>query len=185
MISRDITGSVSNGSEQLFNLLALVSNPKLYEEKIKELQDAVAKNQKYVDAVGHVDEVLRLRKEAADAAKAAKDKADESNRLAAEALRKAQAEASAVVSAARDSANKLNNEAKQAVDKANDLVKKAESRNLDVDVREVRLEKIESELKAKEAALVKALAEAEAAKSAALKAKEEVLAKHKAFLQGL
>ena len=185
MISRDITGAVADGSDKLFNLLALVSNPKLYEEKIKELQDATAQHKKYVDAVGHVDEVLRLRKEDADVAKAAKDKADESNKFAADVVKKAQADAAAIVAAARESAKKLSNDAKEAADKANNLVKQAELRMADLNARDLRLKTLESGLQAKSAELSAAMAEAETAKQDAIVTKNDIIAKHKALIEGL
>ncbi len=185
-IARDITGAaISDGSDKLFSLLALVSNPKVYEAKVKELQDLTAQNKKYVDAVGPVDDIVRLRNEAAELHKAARAKAEEAEKAAAEALKNAQAEAAAVIAAAKEAADKLAGEAKAATKKANDLTKKSTDRATALDAREAELGKLAESLRVKDAALVKALADAEVAKNEAAKAKDDLLAKHKAFLQGL
>ena len=70
-ISTNIDGSTVGGANQLLDLLSLVSNPAVYEAKVKSLQNAIAENQKYVEAVAPVSEILDLR-EKIKADKAAK-----------------------------------------------------------------------------------------------------------------
>jgi hypothetical protein len=71
MIATDITGQSNSGATQLFDFLNVVSNPTLYQEKIKALQEAIEQNRKYVEAVAPVSEILAARELANNARQAA------------------------------------------------------------------------------------------------------------------
>ena len=64
MIANNIDGSSGNSS-QVLDLLALVAaDPKVYQSKLKELQDAADRNQKYVEAIGPASDIIILRQQA-------------------------------------------------------------------------------------------------------------------------
>lgn len=184
-IARDITGAVSNGANQLFDLISLVSNPKVYEAKVKELQDLIAENQRYVEAVGPAADILALREQASKLNAEAHSKFEEANAFVTSTGRQAKEDAEKIVSEAKLAADKLLADAKAATKKANDLSKKSNDRSAELDAKEKELTNFASRLQAKEADLAKALAEAEAAKQDAIAAKNDIIAKHKALIEGL
>ena len=59
-ISNNIDGS-TGGSGQLLDFLSLVTNPKIYEAKIKTLQEVTATHQKFVELVAPATEIMDLR----------------------------------------------------------------------------------------------------------------------------
>jgi len=184
-IARDITGAVSGGANQLFDLINLVSNPKVYEAKVKELQDLIAENQRYVEAVGPAADILALREQTSKLNAEAHSKFEEANKFASDTERQAKAEADKVLEEARLAADKLIADAKATTKKANDSVKKANERTTELDAKERELTNLASRLQAKETDLAKALTEAEAAKQDAITAKNAIIAKHKALIEGL
>lgn len=65
-ISTNIDGSV--GGANILDLLAtVVSNPAVYEAKLKALQDAVAENKKYVELIGPASDIVRMQTEMREA----------------------------------------------------------------------------------------------------------------------
>lgn len=60
MISTNIDGS-AGGTNQLFDLLALVSNPDAYKAKLDQLQKTIDENKKFIALVGPASDVLALR----------------------------------------------------------------------------------------------------------------------------
>ena len=61
MISTDITGVVNNNSAQVFSLLAVVTNPEIYAEKLKTLMAAIEEQKKYVELIAPASEIMALR----------------------------------------------------------------------------------------------------------------------------
>jgi len=184
-ISTNIDGSVGGGANQLLDLLSLVSNPTVYEAKVKSLQAAIAENKKYVEAVAPVSEILDLRE------KVRADKAASTTALA-----EAKVKADGLVRAAQDKANAIIAEANT---KASQLVAEAQAITNDAKVVQAEAKKAVAEAKKSKAdsdtlneSLNMQLAELgkqrEQATTALQKAedlKADLIAKHTAFIKSL
>jgi chromosome segregation ATPase len=154
MIATDITGS-SNGASQLLDLLSLVANPKVYEAKIKSLQDATELNRKYVEAVGPANEILDLR----DKAKA--DRAAAASEL--EAAKASAGEAAAnAKKAASDVTKNANTAAAAKKEEAERLVAAAQVQRAELESRSQSLAKAQTELDKQQEKLAAALIEVDA-----------------------
>ena len=166
MISTDITGN-NTGASQLLDLLSLVSNPQVYEAKVKTLQELTEKNQKYVEAVGPASEIIELRKKAA-----------EDREAAAKELSDAKAECARVVSDAKKKAEDITkNATAEAKDKkatADTLLAQAEKRAEDLDARSKVFTKEREHIRLQKEALASSFEQAASAKSALDKSKAEV-----------
>ena len=188
MIARDITGGVVGGAGQLFDLINLLSNPQAYDAKLKELQSATDEYKKYIAVVGHVDEILELRKLAdADAAetKAIREKA--ANEYDA-AMREASSKAEEVLAHARSEAADVLAEAKRIKKEAVALFAGAESRSKDLDSRAAELAKLFASLETKQRELDVAILAANEEKAAAVQLRESFesfLAKQKDLLESI
>lgn len=185
MIGGNITGSTSDGTDKLFNLIALVSDPKLYETRLKELQDAIDKNEKYVKAVGAVDDVMRLRGEAAALKAEAEKTLADSRATVADHLAQAKAEAQAMIDAANKDANQMRAEAKQVKSAATAQKKALEDREAELIAQQRQVKVSAAEIQAKAEALDLELAKAKDAVDDAIRVKSEIIAKHRAFLETL
>lgn len=184
-ISTNIDGSTVGGANQLLDLLSLVSNPAVYEAKVKSLQNAIAENQKYVEAVAPVSEILDLRE---------KIKADKA--ASANVLTEAKQQANSIVEDAKVKASELladaTNKAKQMTDEVEEIKKEIKS-----SLSEVKSAKAEAK-SAKDSADAltlslqqqltvadKTIKDAEAIKKEAEALKADILEKHTAFIRGL
>jgi cell division septum initiation protein DivIVA len=184
-ISTNIDGSIGGGANQLLDLLSLVSNPAVYEAKIKSLQDATAENQKYVEAVAPVSEILDLREKlvvekaaAVTATAEAKDKADG-------IIKTAQDNANAIIANANTKAAQLTSEAQAATDDAKTAQAEARKGANDVNKAKADYEGLSATLKVQLDQLAQTQANANAAKKEAEALKADLIAKHTAFIQGL
>ena len=161
-IANNIDGS-NGGANQLLDLLSLVSNPKVYESKIKALQDATDENKKYVDLVGPASEILQLRAEAEVATQNAKDTVENAKAQALQLVNDAKRKADAMIGEAKVTAAKLENEAKA-------LSEVAKQKAADASLAETQANAVKVELDKGVVELNKKLAEADAAKQAAKEA---------------
>ena len=144
-ISTNIDGS-SGASNQLFDLLTVVSNPQAYQAKLKALGDATAENKKFVELVGPASDIVALKEKA-------KADADE----AATALSEANSKAQTVVA---DAAKKAKDTISEAQKKAEEVTSAASNTRAEAD-------KLLAQAKAELVAAQKASADAEQAKAIA------------------
>ena len=185
MIASNIDGSSGNGS-QLMDLLAVVAaDPKGYQAKLKEIQDATAEHKKFVELVGPAAEILTIQKqivldkknadqEVLDARAAAQKTIADANANAMDINAKAKATADEIISKVKlveAETTTLNTKLKQDKKELNDATARANAN---------------SEMaKQKSAALDIQLAEAAQAKIEADAEKAAILAKHQEFIASL
>jgi cell division septum initiation protein DivIVA len=182
VISYNIDGSSQN---QLLDFLSVIANPDVYATKLKELQAATEENKKYVEAVAPVSDIIALResslKQNADATAAL----DTAKAQAAEIVSNAQASASNIVSDAQAQAQAI-------VAQATATKEGADALSAQVTAALADAKKAEKEAKAATAA-AKAQSDSAAAAQAATETlqaevagiKAALLAKTKAFIEGL
>jgi cell division septum initiation protein DivIVA len=183
MISTRIDGSAP--SNQIFDLLTVVSNPEVYQAKLKKLEDAIEENKKFVALVGPASDVLALKKKAqdglAEAEKALADAKTKAQGMIADAaseatliVSKAKAESDDVLGAAKAKESEVAaalKDAKAAEASAFKAQTDAETQSVRAQAKAVELqEKIEA-------------AEAERAKYETLRA--QLISKHQAFIASL
>lgn len=181
-IATDITGGAGGSAAQL---LAVLSDPTAYQAKIQAMEQATAEYKKYVDAVGVATEVVSLRDDAAALKQQAQDAADAAKAKAKEDLQKAKAKADALLEKAQADADALNaqalankNEAAAVLAEANALMTQAKQAQDAADAAQAKADK-----QADKAAA--AMADAKDAMAAAQATKADILAKTKAFVEGL
>ena len=107
MISTNIDGSSTNGTSQLFDLLAVVSKPDVYAAKLQALQDAADKNQALINLVGPASEIMSIRVQVDADKKAASDALSNAKTNANKIVADAKASAALITQAATDKANAL------------------------------------------------------------------------------
>jgi len=183
-ISNNIDGS-AGGNNQLLDFLSLVTNPKIYEAKIKTLQEVTAEHQKFVDLVAPATEIMDLRE------KLKKEKADLSETLSnakakAEAtIKEAQEKANGIIVEAQAKADGLIDEAKKASDDAKAAQSEARQDAASVKKAKVDYDNLSASLKAQQDQLAKTQADADAVKKAAEALRNDIIEKHTAFIKGL
>jgi chromosome segregation ATPase len=176
MIATNITGTVSGGANQLLDLLSLVSNPAVYEAKVKALQDLTEEHRKIVELVAPANQITALKAQIladADEAKVALQKAKEH---AAGIVAKAQADAQQQVAQAQAQAEDLKAQASADRKQAADALKEAKSA-------ESAAKKAVADAKAKSAVLDAEIAQAKASIAAAQAAESDFKAKAEALRQ--
>ena len=183
-ITNNIDGSSGNAN-QLLDLLSVVSNPKVYEAKVKSLQEAIDQNKKYVELVGPASEVLALRDKAQQDAAEAEKLVEDAKAQALQIVNDGQRRADALVSEAKGQAQKLKNE-------ADELIKEAKQKSADASLAETKANATKVELEKTLLSYEKKIAELEEAKQEAIeagrkfnKAYDTIIAKHKAFIESL
>lgn len=184
-ISNSIDGSSNSSVNQIFDLLAVMADPKAYNEKLKALQDANEQNQKLIQLVGPAQEIPALREKAAKELQDAKDSAKV-------IVSKAQSEADEIVNAAHQSAAKEKADAddmKKAASAALAEAKK-KAKELDAEIAKAKAERLALEtdrknLAASEEQAAYAKHAAEVAAAAAKSQRDAIIAKHKAFIESL
>jgi cell division septum initiation protein DivIVA len=184
-ISTNIDGSIGGGANQLLDLLSLVSNPAVYEAKVKSLQATIAENQKYVEAVAPVSEILDLR-EKVKADKAASVTALAEAKVKADGIVKtAQDKADGIIADANAKATQLTSEAQAVADDAKWAQAEARKGANDVKKAKAEYDALSASLSGQQAQLAKAQADADAAKKEAEDLKADLIAKHTAFIKSL
>lgn len=184
MISTNIDGS-AGGTNQLFDLLALVSNPDAYKTKLDQLQKTIDENKKFIALVGPAEDVLSLRDILAASTVEAKATLAEAKAKAVAIKATAEVQAKDTLQSAHEVANQLINDAKaakegsvaEALEITNSL-KAAKTLQASVDKLKLASESRLLELDTAIANVVK-----EQADVATLKA--DILSKHQAFIAGL
>lgn len=183
-ISNNIDGSVG-GSNQLLDFLSLVTNPKVYESKIKALQEITAEHQKFVELVAPATEIMDLREKV----KADKEKSKavlEAANLKAESLvSQAQADAEKLVADAKESADKLNTEAQKAYADAKAAQDEARQDAAGVKKAKKDYDNLVADLKLQQDQLSKTQAKLDSLQKEAQAIKEDIIAKHTEFIKGL
>ena len=185
MIATNIDGSIGGGT-QILDLLSLVAaDPKVYKSKLKELQDAADRHQKYVEAVGPVSEIILLRNQAKidteAAAQALKDAQDQADAI----VKEAKAEANAIMDKARAEAEAAKEQADATTNEAATLMSQARRAKTAVTQAQKDAESATATAQTRTNQLDVAIAEAQAAKEEAEAVKADILAKHKAFIESL
>lgn len=183
-ISTNIDGSVG-GANQLLDLLSVVSNPGMYEAKLKALQDATAENQKFVELVAPASEILKLRDDLRNekaSAEAATVKAKED---AFAVVEEAKSNASSIIDEAKQTAAKLLSDADAANQAAVAKLSDAQAKEAAASNAQAATEKLGEQAKTLAEKLEKAISEQQEAKAAYDAAKAEVIAKHQAFIESL
>jgi cell division septum initiation protein DivIVA len=181
-ISNNIDGSSSGGANQL---LDLVSNPAVYEAKVKSLQNAIDLNQKYVEAVAPVSEILDLRE------KIKADKANSANALteakqqANTIVEDAKAKANAIIADANDKATQITSEANEASKQIKASLSEAKAAKADAKSAKDASDALTVSLQQQLAIADKTTKDAEKARQAAEALKADILEKHTAFIKGL
>ena len=184
-ISTNIDGSVGGGANQLLDLLSLVSNPAVYEAKVKSLQATIAENKKYVEAVAPVSEILDIR-EKLKADKAASITAIAEAKVKADGLVKtAQDNANAIIAEANAKADKLVAEAQAATDDAKAVQAEVRKKLTDAIKAKADSDTLSESLKLQLAALDKEREQATMALQKAEDLKADLIAKHTAFIKSL
>jgi hypothetical protein len=183
-ISNNIDGSVGS-SNQLLDLLSVVSNPKVYEAKIQDLQDATDAYNKAIALAGPADEIVDLRAKAKADRDAAKAELSDAKAKASKALADANAQANNVILDATNKANDIVNAAKN---------KQADTDKLQADVvaSQNEVQKLQDAANKLNATAQKKLDDAASLLSKAKDAQQQadadkasVIAKHKAFIESL
>jgi chromosome segregation ATPase len=184
-ISYSIDGTSDSSVNQIFDLLAVMADPKAYNEKLQALQTAVAENKKYVDLVGPANDIMMLREKADTELAEARDQAKQMREEADGVLAEAKTEAKAIVA----EASKKASESKAAAKK---LEEDAKRKNDDLDVKISNLAAQQAALDADKKSVEKmaemALAERQEAikqQEAAKAERDAVIAKHKALIESL
>ena len=184
-ISTNIDGSVGGGANQLLDLLSLVSNPAVYEAKVKSLQATIAENKKYVEAVAPASEILEIREQVkADKAASttalaeAKVKADGLVKTAQEKANALVAEATANAKKVTDDADSIANEIKASLAESKKAVLEAKKSKTDSDT-------LNESLRLQLAELGKQREQAATALQKAEDLKAEIITKHLEFIKSL
>jgi hypothetical protein len=182
-ISTSITGG--SGSNQLLDLLALVSNPDAYKAKVDALEAATAENKKYVEAIGPASEIIALREQAAAQKIEAEALVTKANADATAIVADAKAQAAELVSTAQTKATDATAKAKVAEDKAAASTAAAQALMNEAIIAQDKADKALATIASLNAAAQQAKADAEAAKKDAEATKANILAKHQAFIESL
>ena len=184
MISTNIDGSVA-GSNDMANLLTLMSDPKGYATKLAELQEATAENRKYVELVGPASEIMRLRTQIADdrdaasaALLAAKKEAEDILSAAKEDAASTKTAAALEAASVRDEAKRVNAEAKKLKASLTSAIAEAKTAKDEADQATAAANARVGEIEAAKAELAAATAAADARRLS-------IIEKHQQFLESL
>ena len=184
MIANGIDGS--SGGGQILDLLSLVAaDPKVYQAKLKELQDTADRNQKYVEAVGPASDILVLRDQAKTDAEDAAQTLQDAKAQASQLVADAKAQASSTIAAADAQAADITDEAKLLKSTAASAMSVAQTAQANADKAQAKADAAMATAQARAKDLEKAIAAAQAASAAADAAKAEIIAKHQAFIESL
>lgn len=185
MIATNIDGSIGGGT-QILDLLSLVAaDPKVYQSKLKELQDAADRHKTYVEAVGPVSDIILLRKQAKIDTETAAQELAEAKGKAEAIVKEAQAKADEITAQAQADLATAKTEAAEVTSKAAIAMSLAQQAQASVDQAEKEAKTATATAKAKSKQLDTAIADAQAAKETADTVKVEILAKHEAFIKSL
>jgi chromosome segregation ATPase len=183
-ISNNIDGS-GVSSNQLLDLVSVVSNPAVYQAKIKDLQEATDNYNKAIALAGPADEIIALR-----------EKARLDRNAAAAELVDTKAKTSKDIADANAQANNI---ILDATDKAKDILKAAKKKQVQIDQLQIEVIASQNEIKNLQDAAdnlnalaqkklddaANLLSKAKDAQKQADADKANLIAKHKAFIERL
>lgn len=185
MITSNIAGVQSDGSQQLFSLIGLISDPNGYTQKLKDLQEAADRNQKYVELVAPAEDILTLKDKAVADANAASAALADAKTQAAQIVADAKSQAAALLADANIQAAQIvgdtkaaNADAKSKVSDLNNQIAAAKSSKDASD-------KAAADYAAQSAILVAKQKDLDAAKADAIAEKQSIVDAHKAFIESL
>jgi cell division septum initiation protein DivIVA len=183
MITTRIDGS--SPSNQLFDLLTVVSNPEVYQAKLKKLEDAIEENKKFVALVGPASDVLALKKKAQEDAAAAQEVLAEAKTKAQGIVADATSEAALIVSKAKAEAADVLGAAKAKESEVAAALKDAKAAESSAFKAQTDAEVQSSRAQAKAAEFEVVLAKAKEAEQAAKDLRQSIIEKHQAFIVSL
>ena len=180
-----IASSIDGSNSTLDLLSTLLADPTVYADKLKALTEATAENKKYVELVGPVSEIVAIRAQA-DVDRAAAAQAVADAKVQADSIVGcAHADAAGILADAQGQADTLIAQAKAQKDESDAVLSQAKASLADV-------KRAESEAKAATAAakvqsdnLAAVQAATEALQAEVSDTKAALLAKTKAFIEGL
>ena len=185
-ISTDISGSSNvGGASQLLDLLALVSNPAVYKNKLDALEAATAENKKFVELVGPADSIVKMRETIALELADVKRTSEEAKKTVAETVLAARSQAAEMVSDAQAKADALKAEAQALVDEAKSDIAATKAALSAAKKAKVDADAISADFAVRSQALADAQVEVDVMKAEITAAKEAILAKHQEFLASL
>lgn len=184
-ISTNIDGSSVGGASQLLDLLSIVSNPAVSEAKIKSLQDAIALNQKYVEAVAPVSEILDLREKIKADKVASANALTEAKQQANSIVEDAKAKSNAIIADATSRAKQMTDEVEGIKKEINLSLSEAKSAKAEAKLAKDSADALTVSLQQQLTAADKRIKDAEAAKKEAEAIKADIIEKHTAFIKGL
>lgn len=186
MIGADISGK---GKDNLNDMLAVISNPQAYSEKMAALQAAIAENKKYVELVAPASDIIKLRNDTRELVAKVRQEAEEIKA-------KATAEAQSVLDEAKSQAKAIVAKAQSEADdiKASvaGLQEQAQVSAAKVAQEALAAEKVKQDLQAKldkqealNADLQDAIDAAAKAEQSAQDLRKSIAEKHQAFIASL
>lgn len=185
MISSSIDGSQSDGSKQLFNLIDLISDPVAYNKKLKDLQDAIDKNQKLIDLVAPAKDILALKEKILADSSAASSVLSDAKDQAAKIISEAKEQAHSLVEDAKaqakllvDDTKKTNAEAKAKVSELKDQIAASKAA-------QESAEKAAADYQAQAAIAVTKQKELDDAKNSISEEKKKLVNAQKAFIESI
>lgn len=185
MISTNIDGSASSGAAQLLDLLSIVSNPAVYEAKVRVLQEAIAQHKAYVEAVAPVAEILELRAQTRADQAAAVQALNKANDAADQLFVDAKAECDGLIEQARKQAASLEADATSTLNAAKEKKAEADKLFAEASTLQASLQAAQKALAAREQDLTVLEQNAAVARAEAEAARAAVIAKHEAFIASL
>lgn len=177
--------NLPNGSNQLGDLLAFISDPVAYQAKLDALNQATKDAQDYIALVGPASEILAIRADIGPKQEQATQALADAKAAAADMVAKATEEAAATVMDAKDQAKKLVAAAKVKTTAADALMDKALAAQKSVDDALVYADKVQADYEAKSASLNARMSAAITAQAEAEAYRDSLAAKAQAFVQGL
>lgn len=183
-ISTNIDGSTGNSNE-LLNLLAVVANPKVYESKIKDLQDATDAYNKAIALAGPANEILDIREKALSDKNAAKAELADAKLKTTKILDDANVQANSIVLEATNKANEILNAAKNKQAETDKLQASVLAAQADIQKLQAAADKLNASADKKLADAADLLSKAKEAQKQADTDKANLIAKHKAFIESL
>jgi cell division septum initiation protein DivIVA len=182
VISYNIDGSSQN---QLLDFLSVIANPDVYANKLKELQAATEENKKYVEAVAPVSDIIALRESLYRQNAAATEALDAANAQANQIVNDAQLSATKIVADAQDQAQTIIAQATAVKEGADALSAQVTAAFADAKKAEKEAKAATSLAKTQSDNAAAAQMAAEALQTEINDIKAALLAKTKAFVEGL
>jgi chromosome segregation ATPase len=180
-----IASSIDGSNSTLDLLSTLLADPTVYADKLKALTEATAENKKYVDLVGPASEIVAIRAQT-DADRAAAARAVADAKVEADSIvGGAHADAAAILADAQGQADTLIAQAKAQKDESDAVLAQSKSSLSDVKRAESEAKAATAAANAQAQSLATAQAATEAVQAEVADIKAALLAKTKAFIEGL